>query len=139
MPIDPDVRWKQRLQSFSRGLALLRVGLAGGAEALNELEKEGCIQRFEYCLELAWKTAKDYLEYAGVVIQPVSPRQVIKEAFAAGIVSDGRVWIEMLDPRNLLSHTYDSAVFGQAVEALQARYLPALEQLHAFLTAQSVS
>ena len=137
MPIDPDVRWKQRLQSFDRGLSLLREALAGGVGTLNELEKEGCIQRFQYSLELAWKTAQDYLEYNGVVIQPVSPRQVIKEAFAAGIMTDGQVWIEMLDQRNLLSHTYDGAVFGRAVEALQARYLPAMEHLHAFLTAQS--
>jgi hypothetical protein len=44
----------------------------------------------------------------------------------------------MLEHRHLLAHTYASAVLGQAVEALQARYLPAMEDLHAFFAAQSV-
>jgi hypothetical protein len=30
----------------------------------------------------------------------------------------GQVWIEMLDHRNLLSHTYDFSVFEKAVDAI---------------------
>jgi len=47
------------------------------------------IQRFEYSYELAWKTMKDYLQENGVTISPVTPRAVIKAAFAAGVVEDG--------------------------------------------------
>ena len=101
-----------------------------GPAALNELEKEGAIQRFEYSLELAWKTAKDFLEHSGVVIDPATPREVIKQAFAARVIADGQVWIDMLNHRNLLSHTYDCALFEEAAEALAARYLPAIGQLH---------
>lgn len=133
MASDTDLRWQQRFQSFDRALALLREAVADGADSLNPLEKEGAIQRFEYSLELAWKTAKDYLEHGGLIISPVTPRQVMKEAFAAGLVLDGQVWIDMLDHRNLLSHTYDLAVFERAVEALVNRYLAALEALHSFL------
>jgi nucleotidyltransferase substrate binding protein (TIGR01987 family) len=133
MPVDPDVRWKQRFQSFERAFSLLREALDRGPAALNQLEREGTIQRFEFCLELAWKTAKDYLEYSGVVIQPSTPRQVVKEAYAAGMLSDGQVWVDMLDHRNLLSHTYDAAVFDDAIQALVARYRPALEELQGFL------
>ena len=50
---------------------------------MSELEKEGLIQRFEYSFELAWKTMKDYLEEQGTIINPVTPRNVIKEAFSA--------------------------------------------------------
>ena len=91
------------------------------------------IQRFEYTFELAWKTLKDYLEESGLVISPITPREVIKQAFAAKILPDGQVWINMLDNRNLLTHTYDVSVFEQAVVAIAAFYLPALEQLHQFL------
>jgi nucleotidyltransferase substrate binding protein (TIGR01987 family) len=133
MSLEPDVRWQQRFQSFERALLLLREALERGPAALNQLEREGTIQRFEYCLELAWKTAKDYLEFSGLVIQPSAPRQVVKEAFGAGMLSDGQVWVDMLNHRNLLSHTYDAAVFDEAIEALVARYQPALEELHAFL------
>lgn len=132
-----DLRWKQRLQSFDRGFVLLRDALSNGTAALNALEREGTIQRFEYCLELAWKTAKDYLEHNGVVISPVTPRQVVKEAFAARMIADGQVWIDMLNHRNLLAHTYDSAVFDEAIEALFTRYLPAIEDLHEFFQERS--
>jgi len=125
-----DIRWKQRFENFDRGFVLLRDALERGPESLSILEKEGVIQRFEYTFELAWKTLKDYLEEGGLVISPITPRQVIKEAFAAKVIPDGEVWVKMLDHRNLLSHTYDSSVFEQAVEAIAERYLPAMTDLH---------
>ena len=72
----------------------------------------------------------------GVVFDIVMPRQVIKDAFAAKVLSDGGTWIAMLDHRNLLSHTYNPVVFEQAVEAIHQSYLPQLEQLHRFLQQQ---
>jgi hypothetical protein len=54
-------------------LALLREALVNGPSALNQLEKEGVIQRFEYCFELAWKTTKDYIEANGFVFAVVMP------------------------------------------------------------------
>ena len=104
-----------------------------GPSELSLLEKEGVVQRFEYSFELAWKTVKDFLEAGGLIIAPITPRQVLKEAFAAKVIADGQVWIEMLDHRNLLSHSYDSAVFEEAVDAIAARYLQAMEELHQFL------
>ena len=131
-----DIRWKQRFQNFDRAFVLLREALEGG-RPLSMQEKEGVIQRFEYTYELAWKTLKDYLEASGVVITPVPPRQVIKEAFAAKVISDGEVWINMLDNRNLLSHTYDFSVFDEAVKAIAKHYLPAMEKLHGFFIGKS--
>jgi nucleotidyltransferase substrate binding protein (TIGR01987 family) len=130
---DKDIRWKQRFQNFDRAVVLLREPIERGLASLSTLEKEGTIQRFEFCLELAWKTVKDFLEYEGRSIQPVTPRTVFKEAFAAGVIKDGTVWLEMLDHRNLLSHTYDVAAFEKAVLAIKERYQPAIEALHEYL------
>ena len=134
-----DIRWQQRLTNFERALRLLREAMAHGPEALNQLEKEGVIQRFESCFELAWKTVKDYMEASGVVFDVVMPRQVIKDAFAAKVLEDGTTWMAMLDHRNLLSHTYNPAVFEQAVDAIHQRYLPQLEELHRFLQQEATS
>jgi len=134
MTATADIRWQQRLSNFERALALLRAALIDGPAALNQLEKEGVIQRFEYCFELAWKTTKDYMEANGFVFAVVMPRQVLKEAFAAKVIADGQVWIAMLDHRNLLSHTYNPAVFEEAVAAIHQQYLPAMEQLFGFLS-----
>lgn len=131
-----DIRWKQRFQNFDRAVGLLREPIDQGIETLSDLEKEGMIQRFEFSLELAWKTLKDYLEHEGQVIVPVTPRHVIKEAFAARILKDGQTWIAMIDHRNLLSHTYDSGAFEKAVYAIRDRYYPAIEELHAWFLAR---
>ena len=129
----PDIRWKQRFQNFGRAYVLLRDALENGPSALNPLEREGVIQRFEYCFELAWKCLTDYMEDSGVVFASLTPRQVLKEAFAARILADGQVWMDMLDHRNLLSHTYDLSNFETAVTAIHTRYLAALSQLHSRL------
>ena len=132
--MNQDIRWRQRFENFDRAFGLLREALANGQENLSPLEQEGATQRLEYTLELAWKCMKDYLEDSGVTISPATPRQVIKEAFVAKIITDGQTWIDMLNHRNLLSHTYDFAVFEEAIRATADRYLPTLQSLHQFLS-----
>jgi len=128
--MDQDIRWKQRFQNFEAAYRLLAEALADGDSELSDLEKEGVVQRFEYTYELAWKTLKDYLEASGLVIAPVTPKQVIKEAFAAKLLADGAVWVRMLDHRNLLSHTYDRSVFDAAISAIENDYLPVIGELY---------
>ncbi len=77
------------------------------------------------------------MEANGFVFAVVMPRQVLKEAFAAKVIADGQVWIAMLDHRNLLSHTYNPAVFEEAVTAIHQQYLPAMEQLFGFLSQEA--
>jgi nucleotidyltransferase substrate binding protein (TIGR01987 family) len=125
-----DIRWKQRFQNFDRAYRLLADALKNGPDALSILEKEGVVQRFEFTFELAWKTLKDYLQDGGLTLTLSLPRNVIKDAFAAGLLPDGQVWIDMMDHRNKLSHTYSEGVFEKAVEAIASRYLPAIQLLH---------
>ena len=102
-----DIRWQQRFQNFDRAFVLLRSAFDEHiVEQLSDLEQEGIIKRFEYSYELAWKTMKDYLEENGVIITPVTPRNVIKESFSAKLIDNGQVWIDMMLHRNLLAHTY---------------------------------
>lgn len=134
-----DIRWQQRFQNFDRAINLLREPIERGIETLSALEKEGTVQRFEFAVELAWKTMKDYLEFQGQVVEPATPRAVIKTAFAARIIGNGQVWIDMLTHRNLLSHTYDETTFDQAVQAIRDHYLAALTELHGWLLARRVT
>ena len=138
MASNHDIRWQQRFQNYARAFALLHEALERQPAELSALEKEGAIRRFDYTVELAWKTLKDYLEAGGLVITPVTPRQVIKDAFAAKVIANGTVWIAMLDQRNLLSQTYDLAVFEAAVEQIASTYLPALADLHADFAQRSL-
>jgi len=124
-------RWQQRFENFHRAFHLLREPLAEKAITdFSVLEQEGLIQRFEFCYELGWKTLRDYLEYGGIKIDPVTPRHVIKQAFAAKLIADGATWIAMLERRNLLSHTYDRAISEKTLLDIKTQYLRALIQVY---------
>jgi nucleotidyltransferase substrate binding protein (TIGR01987 family) len=137
--MNDDIRWQQRFDNFDRAFVLLREVYERGVDALSQLEKEGAIQRFEVAFELAWKTLKDYLEENGIVVNPVTPRNVIKEAFAAKLLDDAQVWIDMMLHRNLLSHTYDNAVFEAVLRTVVERYFPAFDHLHEFFLTKTVA
>ena len=91
---------------------------------------EGVIQRFEYTWELAWKTLADILADEGKVIPSLTPKSVVRAAFAAEIISDGDAWMEALNARNLMSHTYDFKVFREVIVAIRQRYLALFEDLY---------
>ncbi len=120
-----DTRWQQRFANLLKAFNLLQE--AATAEKLSALEGEGLIQRFEYTFELSWKTLKDYLESRGVAVQ--FPRDVIKEAFRAGLLDDGEAWIEMLEKRNVLAHTYNETQFRESVSAVRERFYPRIKEL----------
>jgi len=104
--------------------------LEDGVEPLSQLELEGVIQRFEFTFELSWNLLKDRLEYDGVVITTVTPRNVIREAYSAKLIDDCEVWIDMLTDRNLMSHTYDFDRFRAVVENVHSRYLTVLNDIY---------
>jgi nucleotidyltransferase substrate binding protein (TIGR01987 family) len=131
-----NIRWLQRFENFEKAFRLLSDALTKGVRELSDLEKEGVVQRFEYTFELAWKTLKDYLEYDGVIIDVSTPRSVIKKAFAAGIVKDGQAWIDMLESRNVMSHTYDEEVFEKSITEISENYFAVIKELYIFFDAK---
>jgi len=137
--MDADVRWKQRFDNFDRAVHLLREVCDRGVATLSQLEKEGAIQRFEIAFELGWKVLRDFLEASGLVVSPITPRTVIKEAAGARLLDDAQVWIEMMLSRNLLSHTYDIKVFEEVLADVELRYFAALERLHQHLLAKTLA
>lgn len=70
---------------------------------------DAMIQRFEFCVELSWKLLKDYLSSENVG-DFNSPRSVMKESYEMGLITEGELWLDMLEDRNLTSHTYDEIV-----------------------------
>ena len=74
--------------------------------------KNGQIQRFEYCIELCWKTMKVFLNTAHGV-DAVSPKSTIKEFYRVDLVNEQEYELltEMLDDRSRLSHIYNESFF----------------------------
>jgi len=131
--MNKNIRWKQRFDNFESAFTLLKEAFEKDIAEMSDLEKEGVVQRFEYTFELAWKTLKDYLIYSGIVFDQITPRRVIKEAFTAKIIKDGQIWIDMLEQRNLMSHTYDKETFDGVIQNITQRYFAALEQAFTWL------
>ncbi|MEI8237688.1 MAG: nucleotidyltransferase substrate binding protein [Methylococcaceae bacterium] len=123
-----DIRWKQRFSNFSRALSLLREAMEEDVFSLKQLEKEGIIQRFEYTFELAWKVLKDKMEFDGIVLDQISPKTVVRQAFAAKYINDPDTWLKMIGDRNLMSHTYDFVKFEAVIQSIADSYLPMLDE-----------
>jgi len=125
-----DIRWRQRFQNFNKAFEQLRDSVLR-VDELSDLEKEGMVQRFEYTFELAWKTLKDYLEEQQVNAK--FPREVIKQSFHYEIIQDGEIWMDMLEKRNLMAHTYEETIFRDSVQKIANEYFKAISQLYNFL------
>lgn len=95
---------------FEEKLALFEQALKTFEEALLEnpskLERDGAIQRFEYCFDLSWKTLKHYLEKRGL-IDLNSPKSVIVAAYTEKVIDDEFLWSTIIAKRNLSVHTYN--------------------------------
>lgn len=124
---NPDIRWQQRFANFQRAFLLLRDAMDSNLPELSQLEKEGIIQRFEYTFELAWKVLKDKMENDGLILDQVSPKAVIKQAFAAKYIDSPETWLRMMGDRNLMSHTYDFVKFEAVIQSIDSDYLPMLQ------------
>ena len=128
----PSDKYNRNLKSFEK--ALIQLG-----DALEESEspivRDACLQRFEFSYELLWKTLKIFLEEIHGV-RAVSPRQVFKEAFALSIIDEELTFVEMIESRNTLSHTYNeeqaAKIYVKCVD-----YLKAMKNVQAQLNKQT--
>lgn len=128
MAEDKDIRWIQRLNNYRKALNRLTqavrivAGQMGSEEEIDDLLKEGLIQRFEYTHELAWRVMKDYAEYQGYTDIRGS-RDAIRKAFEMGLITDKR-WMESIEDRNMTSHNYDDETAEEIYEAIVNIYHP---------------
>jgi len=118
-------KFTHKLRNFERALQRLSEAVEN-VDRMTVLEKEGLVQRFEYTLELAWKTLKEYLEEEGIVAK--SPKNVIRHAYSLGIIDDADLWMDALLLRNLTSHTYNEELLERAVSFVRDFY-PYLKKL----------
>lgn len=126
-----DIRWKQRFDNFQRALQQLTLAVQLMEQRpLSDLERQGLIQGFEFTHELAWNVLKDYLEMEGIH-GLVGSRSTVREAFKRGLVGDGEAWMDMIEKRNLSSHTYNLDVAVSLAAAIRERYYPAFLELQA--------
>lgn len=76
------------LLEFENALKSLKIALDAPKTDLN---RDATIQRFEFCVELAWKTAKKAMGTANSV-----PKTVLREMLQQGLIHDIEQWFSYL-------------------------------------------
>ncbi len=72
----------------------------------HHLAIDGTIQRFEFTFEFLWKWLKLIISGKGIEVN--FPKDVLKKAYKTKMIEDESIWLQMLNDRNLTSHTYNS-------------------------------
>lgn len=135
---DRDIRWRQRFSNYKKALRKLEEaakrieedyevdeeGNIDKDDFLDDIIKEGVIQRFEYTHELAWNVMKDYLNEIGG-IKVLGSKDSTRQALAGQLITHGEVWMEMIQSRNQTSHTYNEEVADGIFRKIIKEYLPA--------------
>ena len=124
---------KKRLEDFEKAIKRLKDA---HQETLKHKEDEyytffrdSTIQRFEFTVEILWKTLKSFLfEYAGIECK--SPKSCIRDFFSAGYLTAEETanLLEMIDNRNMTSHTYHEEVAEKIFNDLHI-YLPIIDKV----------
>jgi len=134
--MEQDIRWEQRFSNFRKALGKLKQAVEyinqtllikdekKLNDVLDEIVKEGLIQRFEYTHELAWNVMKDYALYQGNSMIGGS-RDATREALQLKIITQGETWMEMIGSRNKTSHTYNEQTADEIYNSIISDYYPA--------------
>lgn len=103
------------LLEFEKALASLSLALA---EDKSDIVRDATSQRFEFCVELSWKSSKKAMGTSAA-----APKVIIREMAAQGLIFDVPLWLDFIEGRNLSSHSYHEEV-AEKVYALAQRFLP---------------
>jgi nucleotidyltransferase substrate binding protein (TIGR01987 family) len=127
-----DAKLDQSLANLGRALDRLEEALAE-PESANRLVVDGTIQRFEFAIELLWKTLKRVLAAEG--IETATPRETVRAAYQAHWLDEEAPWLGMLQDRNRTSLIYDEAM-AHAIYRRIHGYAPLMRAVHGMLAAR---
>ena len=122
-----DEKFNKRISSFCNSLDALAE--ARERDLADSFVLSGTSAKFSITFDLAWKSLKEYMQDQGATTPLQFPKQVLREAYAAELIDDERLWLDMLDARNSTSHIYDDRQAAAVMSGVQERYYKALRAL----------
>ena len=93
----------------------------------DQLDRDGVIQRIEFTFELTWKSLQLFLIDQGIVVN--SPKEAFKGAFRYGLIKEEKLFLDILEDRNLTSHFYSQEETRQIFNRIKKSYSSALINL----------
>lgn len=124
-----ELYYMRKYENFCKALSNLHEGLKLN-EPYSVVEQTGIVGLFEICFEQSWKLMKAVLEDHGRFEDKIgSPRAIIKIAYQCNMIKDGEKWLELLESRNILAHTYSDAEAVEIIRKLKNDYFGLFEEL----------
>ncbi len=124
----------KKREDFKKALNRLKESFFEAQKRVDQKEfeffRDSTIQRFEFTLEIMWKSIKTYLyEFEGVECR--SPKSCLREFFSLGNLSEEDVVLalKMVDDRNLASHTYHEDIANDIFNSIE-KYIKLLEKIY---------
>ena len=71
---------------------------------------------------------REYLIDQGYV-ELNSPKSVLNQSFGIGLLSDDRVWLNIINDRNITSHIYDEKTADEIFQRIKNQYAAEFENL----------
>lgn len=117
-----DEKFSRRFMSFCNSLDALAE--AKQRNLSDSFVLSGTSAKFSITFDLSWKVMKDILVqyYAITGFVAGSPREVLREAYKANLISD-ESWMEMLKVRNELAHDYDCEIVKKNCHVIVEKYI----------------
>ena len=129
-----ELYYMKKYENFCKALSNLQEGLKLD-EPYSVVEQTGIVGLFEICFEQSWKLMKAVLEEHGRFEDKIgSPRAIIKIAYQCNMIKDGEKWLELLESRNILAHTYSDAEAVEIIRKLKTDYFGLFEELRNEIT-----
>lgn len=117
-----------KAEQYAMALGRLREALEEYRQTGSQVVRDGVIQRFEFTSELAWKSCRERLLEEGYM-DIDSPKSAMRQAFACGMISDEKGWLQLLQARNLTSHMYSEQQAQEIYAQIEKRFVPLFESL----------
>jgi nucleotidyltransferase substrate binding protein (TIGR01987 family) len=117
----------EKIERMNKALDALKenFGIDPKNALMQRIIRNSTIQCFEFSFDLFWKTLKVYLtDVEKVMVDSASARIIFRECVQVGLISEeeAKQAIDMLDSRNLTSHTYREAVAVSIAEKIPGYY-----------------
>lgn len=122
-------RWDERISDYKNALKRLKEAIEESKVIDSSTIKDGVIQRFEFTLELSWKVMKYFLNSEGLT-EAKAPRSTIRTGFNNEIIQDAKLWIDMIEDRNLTTHTYSQSTSDEIYGKIINFYYKELEDFY---------
>lgn len=119
----------KKVLNFYKALANLRE-IEAQEPPYDTVTETGMVALYGICFEQAWKAMKDRLEFSGYAEQKLgSPRAVIKLAYQVNMLADEQLWLDALQARNNVAHSYNEQIALGIIADSKSKFIAMFEVL----------